>query len=130
MNKILDKKSSFNIGAFILYTVEENVITVEEGIIISVLAETHIIERLMLICQTMNTHHIDDHPKSLQFSISPDDCKSIQGWMCQPLAKSSSVNKKSIIIIPSYNATWFHTYYIVCLKYASTQSLFGKLDDR
>ena len=88
------------IGSFVICTVEDSVINIIDGISSLVFAGTHIIERLMLICQSMNGSDVFDPPKSLQFSISSKDEKSINGWMCQPSATKSSSNEQSIITIP------------------------------
>ena len=125
MNNTSGKRGSFMIGSFVIYTVEDKVIKIIDGISRSVFVGTNIIERLLLICQSMNVKDVFDPPKALQFSICSMDKKSINGWMCQPSAKISSSNDQSIITISSYIATWPQTYYHVSLKYASTQSLFG-----
>ena len=90
MNNTSGKRRTFMIGSFVIYTVEDSVINIIDGISSSVFAGTHIIERLMLICQSMNVSDVFDPPKSLQFSICSKDEKSINGWMCQPSATKSS----------------------------------------
>ena len=48
------------IGSFVIYTVEDSVIKIIDGISSSVFAGTHIIERLMLTCQSMNVRDVFD----------------------------------------------------------------------
>ena len=71
------------IRSFVIYTVEDSVINIIDGISISssMFAGTHIIERLMLICQSMNVSDVFYPPKALQFSICSKDEKSINGWL-------------------------------------------------
>ena len=67
------------IGSFVIYTVEDSGIYIIDEISSSVFAGTHIIERLMLICQSTNGSDVFDPPKALQFSICSKDEKSING---------------------------------------------------
>ena len=65
MNKTSGKRRSFMIGSFVIYTVEDSMINIIDGISSLVFAGTHIIERLMLICQSMNVSDVLDPPKAL-----------------------------------------------------------------
>ena len=79
MNRTSGKRRTFMIESFVIYTVEDSVINIIDGISSSVFAGTHINERLMLICQSMNVSDVFDPIKSLQFSICSKDEKSING---------------------------------------------------